>query len=140
MNRVILLGNITKEVELRTTNSGSNIANISIATNESVKNGETWENLTTFHDVIAFGKNAENIAKFFSKGSKILVEGKLSKREWTDKNGVKRYPVEVIVNTFEFVEKKVQKENDYSQEDNNHDYSQEESFKENEIKVEDIPF
>lgn len=140
MNKVILLGNITKEVELRTTKSGSNVASFSVATSESVKKGDNWENETTFHDLIAFGKNAENIAKFFGKGSKILVEGKLSKREWTDNKGIKRYPVEVIVNSFEFVERKVQKENDYSQEDNNHDYSQQEEFKENEIKIEDIPF
>lgn len=139
MNKVILMGNITKDIELRTTNNGNTLANFSLATNESVKNGEVYENKTTFHDLIAFGKNAENIAKFFSKGSKILIEGKLSKREWIDKNGVKRYPVEVIVDRFEFVERK-QKENDYSQEDNNHDYSQQEEFKENEIKVEDIPF
>lgn len=141
MNKAILLGNITKEIELRNTPSGAVVANFSVATNESVKKGENWENLTTFHDIVAWGKNAENIAKFFGKGSKILIEGNIRKRDWQDKNGLKRMTTEILLEKFEFVEKMTKKEdNQYSQPEPEFKDSQELPENEDEIKIEDIPF
>lgn len=141
MNKAILLGNITKDIELRNTPSGAVVANFSIATNESVKKGENWENLTTFHDIVAWGKNAENISRFFGKGSKILIEGNIRKRDWTDKNGVKRTITEILLERFEFVEKMTKKEDgQYSQPEPKFEDTQELQEREDEIKIEDIPF
>jgi single-strand DNA-binding protein len=138
MNKAILMGNITRDIELRNTPSGAVVANFSIATNESVKKGENWENLTTFHDIVAWGKNAENISRFFGKGSKILIEGNIRKRDWTDKSGAKR---EILLERFEFVEKMTKKEdNQYSQPEPEFKDSQELPENEDEIKIEDIPF
>lgn len=142
MNKVILMGNITKDIELRNTPSGVTVANFGLATNDPVKKSDgTWENLPTFHNIVAWKSNAENIAKFFSKGSKILIEGSIKKRDWTDKNGVKRTETEVLLDRFEFVESKKTSEtgDKYSQPDTGHDYSQPEVESE-EIKIEDIPF
>lgn len=141
MNKAILMGNITREIELRNTPSGAVVANFSIATNESVKKGENWENLTTFHDIVAWGKNAENISRFFGKGSKILIEGNIRKRDWTDKNGVKRTITEILLERFEFVEKMSKKEDgQYSQPEPKFEDTQELQESEDEIKIEDIPF
>jgi single-strand DNA-binding protein len=141
MNKAILMGNITRDIELRNTPSGAVVANFSIATNESVKKGENWENLTTFHDIVAWGKNAENISRFFGKGSKILIEGNIRKRDWTDKSGAKRTQTEILLERFEFVEKMTKKEdNQYSQPEPEFKDSQELPENEDEIKIEDIPF
>lgn len=96
-NRVQLIGHVGNDPEVKTFEGGK-VANLSIATNEyyTNKNGEKVEE-THWHRIVAFGKNAEIIEKFVLKGKEIAIEGKLSSRNYDDKEGNKRYITEVVV-------------------------------------------
>jgi single-strand DNA-binding protein len=105
-NMVLLGGNITRDIELRTLPSGGSVAGFGIAVNRKWKDqasGEMREDVT-FVDCEAFGKTAENIAKFFSRGKPIFLQGRLKFDQWQDKtDGSKRSKLKVIVDGFEFV-------------------------------------
>jgi single-strand DNA-binding protein len=107
MNRVILLGNLTRDIEVRYGNSGLAIGKSGIATNRRVKtqSGEQRDE-TMFVDITIFGGAAETVAKYFRKGSKILIEGRLQLERWTDQNGMNRSKHSVTVDNFHFVESK----------------------------------
>lgn len=98
-NKVQLIGNLGMNPEVKTLNGGKKLAKMSIATNESYKNskGERVTE-TQWHNLIAWGKTADIIEKFLKKGSEVAVEGKLVNRNYTDKEGVKRYITEIEVN------------------------------------------
>lgn len=101
VNKVILIGNITRDPELKALPSGVKVCTFSLATNEHyVKDGEKVEK-TEFHNIIAFGKTGENIAKYMHKGSSIFIEGKLQTRSW-ESEGVKKYRTEVLANIVQF--------------------------------------
>lgn len=109
-NKVILMGNLTREPELRQTQSGTSVFGGSVAVNESytAQDGTKRDN-TTFVEVSAFGKTAEIIAKYFHKGDPILIEGRLRQESWTDKqSGQARFKLAVIVERFEFVKSREQ--------------------------------
>jgi single-strand DNA-binding protein len=108
INKVILLGNLGRDPELRYTSSGTAVCNFSVATNESYKKNGEWTNETTWHDMVIWGVSAENIQKVLSKGDLAHFEGKINKREWTDKEGVKRIATEVVVSDWKLVNKKSQ--------------------------------
>ena len=97
-NTVQLIGNVGNDPEIKSFDGGKKVANITIATNDSYKNdkGEKVEN-TQWHNIVAWGKTAEIIEKFVVKGSHIAVEGKLTHRNYDDKNGDKKYFTEVVV-------------------------------------------
>jgi single-strand DNA-binding protein len=105
-NMVLLGGNLTREVELRTLPNGGSVAGFGIAVNRKWKDqasGEMREDVT-FVDCEAFGKTAENIAKFFAKGKPIFLQGRLKLDQWKDKtDGSNRTKLKVIVDGFEFV-------------------------------------
>ncbi len=98
-NTVQLIGNVGNDPEIKTFDGGKKLANITIATNDSYKNdkGEKVEQ-TEWHKVVAWGKTADIIEKYVTKGLQIAVEGKLTHRSYDDKNGEKRYITEVVVN------------------------------------------
>ena len=98
-NKVQLIGHLGAKVELKTLESGKVVGNVNIATNESYKNqkGERFTE-TTWHRLVMWGKNAELLEKFTDKGSEIAIEGKISNRDYSDKDGVKRYISEIVVN------------------------------------------
>jgi single-strand DNA-binding protein len=100
-NKVQLIGHLGSKIELKTLESGKIVGNVSIATNESYKNqkGEKISE-TTWHRLVIWGKNAELIEKYTDKGSEIAIEGKISNRDYSDKDGVKRYISEIVVNEF----------------------------------------
>jgi len=100
-NQVQLLGHLGKDVELSNYDSGKTKASFSLATNDYYKNnkGEKVED-TQWHNIIAWGKSAELVGKLLSKGSKVLVKGKLVSRSYEDKNGDKRYITEIVANEF----------------------------------------
>jgi single-strand DNA-binding protein len=97
-NKVQLIGHLGNDPEIKTFEGGKKLANFSIATNESYKNekGEKVEE-TQWHRLVAWGKTADIIEKFVTKGKEIAVEGKLTHRSYDDKNGEKRYVTEVVV-------------------------------------------
>ena len=90
-NKVVLIGNVGKDVELKTVGNGAEVANFSIATNETWRDKEgNLKQRTDWHSIVAWKKLAEECAKYIKKGDLVLVEGKLRLREWEDKNGNKR--------------------------------------------------
>ena len=97
-NRVQLIGNVGNDPEIKNLEGGKKLASLSIATNESYTN-ETGERVdqTEWHRVTAWGKTAEIIEKYVTKGKEVAIEGKLSHRSYDDKNGEKRYITEVVV-------------------------------------------
>ena len=102
MNRVTLLGHIGNFKELKTVGTEGKVINFSIATDESYKDktGKKIEK-TEWHNIVAWGSLAETISKYFTKGSEILVEGKLGTRSY-EKDGVKHYSTEITISNFEF--------------------------------------
>lgn len=99
VNKVILLGNVGKDPEVKFLPSGSAVANFSIATTERYKDkGGEWQDKTEWHNLAAYGKIAEIIRDYVKKGSKLYVEGRLTTRSWDDKeSGKKVYRTEIIV-------------------------------------------
>jgi len=108
-NHVQLLGNLGKDVDLSTFDSGSTKASFTLATSEYYKNnaGEKVQD-TQWHNIVAWGKNAEFMSKSLSKGSKVLIKGKLVSRSYEDKSGNKRYITEVLANEFVGLDVKTQ--------------------------------
>lgn len=103
-NRVILMGNLTRDPEMRQTQSGTSICRFSIAVNRSSSSQDgSQRDETCFVDIDSFGRTAENISKYFSKGKPILVEGRLRQDSWEDKQGQKRTKLVVVLERFEFI-------------------------------------
>ncbi len=104
VNKVILIGNLGQDPELRNTKSGTAVVNLRIATNERRRNQEgQWDNHTEWHSVVAFGKTAENINRFMKKGRQLYIEGRLQTRKWEDQNGNERYSTEVVADNVRFL-------------------------------------
>ena len=103
-NKVILMGNLTRDPETRVTATGLTICNLGLAVSRSftTKDGERREE-TTFVDIDAFGKQAEVITKYFRKGKPILIEGRLKLDQWESNEGQKRSKMGVVMETFQFV-------------------------------------
>ncbi|HLD27976.1 MAG TPA: single-stranded DNA-binding protein, partial [Patescibacteria group bacterium] len=101
LNKAMIIGNLTRDPEVRTTPSGQSVVNFSVATNftwtdETGKKQERAE----FHNVVAWRKLAEIIGQYLKKGSKIYVEGRLQTRSWDDQSGVKRYRTEIVADNM----------------------------------------
>jgi single-strand DNA-binding protein len=103
VNKVILVGNLGKDPEVRRMTSGDPVVNLSIATSESWRDkasGEKKEK-TEWHRVVIFNKNLADVAeKYLRKGAKVYVEGQLQTRKWTDKDGAEKYSTEVVLQNF----------------------------------------
>ncbi len=102
VNKVILIGNLGKDPEVRATQSGDKIANMTIATTESRYNKATGQRdeSTEWHRLVVFGKQAEVAEKFLKKGKSVYVEGRIQSRKWTDKENQERTQYEIIVDNF----------------------------------------
>lgn len=107
LNKVILLGNLGGDPEIRYMQNGNGVANFSLATSEKWKDKNTGEQKekTEWHRVVVFGNASETISNWFRKGDTILIEGKLQTRKWEDKEGVERYTTEVVLDRFSFAGK-----------------------------------
>lgn len=115
INKVILIGNLGADPEIRTLESGVMVAKLRLATNENYqdKNGE-WQTLTEWHDVIMWRSMAERAQASLKKGAQIYVEGKLTHRLWDDQNGNKRKTTEVVANTYRLMGRREDQVNDMS--------------------------
>lgn len=100
VNKVILLGNVGKDPEIRSTPGGTMVANFTLATSDRQKDAQgNWQDRTEWHNLVAFSRTAEIIRDYVKKGSKLYIEGKIQTRSWDDKeSGQKRYRTEIIVN------------------------------------------
>ena len=104
VNKVILVGNLGRDPEIRYTPSGQAVANFTLATSESFNNREgKREERTEWHRIVVWGKTAENCAQYLAKGRTVYIEGRLQTREWEDKEGQKRRTTEVVAQTVQFL-------------------------------------
>lgn len=104
-NRVQLIGFLGQEIEVREYAEGKKMARMSIATHEYRKLDDgKKENITTWHNLVAWGKKAEVMSKIFSKGQRLYVEGKLSYREYTGSDNVKKQATEIVISDFKKLE------------------------------------
>jgi len=104
VNKVILLGNLGKDPELRYTTSQTAVCSFSLATGERRKDASgNWVDHTEWHNIVTFGKTAENCANFLKKGRQAFIEGRIQSRKWQDKEGKDRYTTEIIASTVQFV-------------------------------------
>ena len=106
LNKVMLLGRLGRDPETKTTGTGLIISNFSMATSESVKKGDSWEEKTEWHKIVVFGKQAENVQKFCKKGSLVFIEGRIQNRSYQDKDGNEKYITEVVANLVRFLDSK----------------------------------
>lgn len=105
LNRVTLVGRLTRDPELRTSSGGQEIANMRLAVTSRGKDANgNWADKSNFFDVTIFGKQAETAGQYLSKGRRIGVDGRLSWREWEGQDGTKRQTVEVIANDIFFLD------------------------------------
>ncbi len=104
VNKVILIGNLGADPEVRFTQNGTAVANLRLATNERYKdrNGE-WQERTEWHRVVCFGRTAEVCQQYLKKGRQIYIEGRLQTREWEDQSGNRRFTTEVVATTMQML-------------------------------------
>ena len=106
INKVALSGNITRDVDLRQTASGSAILVFGIAVNERIKRGDDWEDYPNFFDCVMFGRRAESLSKIMRKGMKVALSGRLRYSSWENKDGQRRSKVEVIAEEVELMQRR----------------------------------
>lgn len=102
LNKVLIVGNLTRDPELKSLPSGMQVASFSVATNRVWKDKSgTKQESADYHNIVVFGKQAESTARFMTKGSQILIEGRLQTRSW-DKEGQKMYRTEIVADRVQF--------------------------------------
>ncbi len=106
LNKAFILGNLTRDPELRTTTTGQNVCSFGVATNRVWNNqkGERQEQVE-YHNIVAWGKLAEIVSQYLSKGRKVFIEGRLQTREWEGQDGVKRYRTEIIAENLQMLDR-----------------------------------
>ena len=104
LNKAIIIGNLTRDPELKSLPSGEKVCNFSVATNRTWKDKDgNRQESAEFHNVVVFGKQAETTAQYMKKGSQILVEGRIQTRSWDDKDsGEKKYKTEIVAENIQF--------------------------------------
>jgi len=106
LNRIIVMGRLTRDPELRHTQTGTAVASFSLAVDRDFKSKENGEKATDFIDVVAWRQSAEFVSRYFTKGRMAVVEGRLQIRDWTDKEGGKRRSAEIIAENVYFGDSK----------------------------------
>lgn len=141
MNKVVLVGRLTAKPELRYTQQNTAYTRFSVAVNRNFTNADGKRD-ADFINVVAWRKQAETISKFFDKGNLIAIEGRLQTGSYDDKDGNKRYTVDVALDNFEFVESKASREASQNN-SNNYEptpYDYQDSNSQNSVNVENDPF
>jgi len=141
INKAIIIGRITNDLELKAMPNGNKVLSFSVATNRTWKNeaGEKQEK-ASYHNVVVFGKTAEIIKRYFIKGQEIYVEGYLDTQSWEDKDTKKKmYRTEIILSTFDFGQKPQNAPKEDTQESQKETGGLEDEYNQD-INPEDIPF
>ena len=118
LNKVVLMGRLTKDPELRRTGSGTAVTSFSLACDRDFKS-QSGDKETDFIDAVAWKNTAEFVSKYFSKGRMAVVEGRLQIRDWTDKSGNKRVTAEIVADNVYFADSKRSESNDNQKENFN---------------------
>jgi len=151
LNKAMIIGNVTRDPEVKTTPSGQNVANFSIATNLVwTDQSGTKQEKAEFHNIVAWRKLADICGQYLKKGSKVYLEGRLQTRSWDDQNGVKKYRTEIIADNMIMLNKVDSSSQSASQPAPADNFAQPEPVNnqpapqatdnEEEINVDDIPF
>jgi single-strand DNA-binding protein len=152
VNKVILLGNVGKDPEIRSTPSGTMVANFTLATSDRFQDAQgNWQDRTEWHNLVAFKRTAEIVRDYVKKGSKLYIEGKIQTRSWEDKDTkAKRYRTEIIVNDLSLLSGRDDSSGGYSRsssssnaavnEDQRRPSSPDDFAQSAEISDDDIPF
>ena len=141
LNKVMLIGNLTKDPESKSTPSGQTVTTFSIATNRAWtdKNGQKQQK-AEFHNIVAWGKLGDICAQYLKRGSLIYAEGRLETRSWDGQDGVKRYKTEIVLENMQMGPRagtQAPQQQDDSPQENTQGQS---SNNNDEVKIEDIPF
>ncbi len=144
LNRAQLIGNLTRDPEVRQTPGGQSVASFSIATNRSWtdKTGAKQEQ-ADFHNLVAWGKLAEIAGQYLKRGQKIFAEGRMQTRDWTGEDGVKRFRTEIVIENMIMLDKSGAPSGDnatYERESNSAAVKQEEPAAEESMALDDLPF
>jgi single-strand DNA-binding protein len=102
-NKIILIGNLTRDPEVRYTPQGTSVCNFRLAVNHKYKQGDEAKKETTFIDIVVFGKQADTCGQYLNKGSGVLVEGRLQERRWETEEGKQRSKYEVVAQSVRFL-------------------------------------
>ena len=138
MNKVILIGRLTRDPELKTTTTGVSVTTFSIAVERNYVNEETGQRDADFINCLSWRKQAENIARYCSKGSQIALEGRIQVRSYDDRDGNRRFVTEVVADNVTFLStKKKEEEVEEQQEESNVDFNFEDEI---ELTEDDLPF
>ena len=106
LNKVMLIGRLGSDPEIRYTQDGTPVANFSLATDSPIKRGDQWETETEWHRIVAWRRLAEICSEYLGKGRLIYVEGRLRTRSWEDRDGNKRWTTEIIARDIQMLESK----------------------------------
>ncbi len=148
INKAIIYGNLTRDPELKSLPSGSQVCEFAVATNRvwKDKNGTRQESVD-YHNIVVFGKQAELIKQYLHKGSGVFLEGRIQTRSWDAQDGTKKYRTEIVVDRFQFGPKSAGSSSgsSYEQKDSGDKAKEKENspaieYPEEEINSEDIPF
>ncbi len=115
LNKIFIMGRLTRDPELRHTQSGTPVASFTLAVDRDFKDKDTGEKQTDFIDCVAWRNSAEFVSKYFSKGRMAVVEGRLQIRPWTDRDGNKRRSAEVVADNIYFGDSKKPEDGGYNQ-------------------------
>ena len=152
LNKLIIVGRVTQEVELRTTQNGTQVATVNMATNRYSKGQDGQrQDQAEYHTVVLWQKLAELAGQYVSKGQLLLIEGRLQTRSWEGKDGIKRYKTEIVAEQMQFGPRSGESSSPSTPSRSNYqspsappkgeeDVDPSESSKEEEISVDDIPF
>ena len=114
LNKIFIMGRLTRDPELRHTQTGTPVASFSLACDRDFKDKSTGERTTDFIDVVAWRQTGEFVSRYFTKGRMAVVEGRLQNREWTDKEGNKRRSAEVVADNVYFADSKREGDGGYA--------------------------
>lgn len=104
MNRINIIGRLTKDPELKSTSSGFSISRFSIAVNKSQKKGDIYEDKACFFECVVFGKQADTAQKYLEKGHRVGIDGSLDWESWQDKDGNRKSKIQIVIDKFFFLE------------------------------------
>ncbi len=146
LNKVTIIGNLTRDPELKAIPSGFQVVNLGVATNRVWRDKEgNKQEAVEYHNIVAFGKQAENIAQYLKKGSSLLVEGRLQTKSW-EADGVKKYRTEIVAERVQFGPKRDSNGGNFSKSEPKSSSPKQEvkddqiEYPTEEINPEDIPF
>lgn len=151
LNKALIAGNLTRDPELRSLPSGQKVASFSVATNRFWKDQSGQrQQATDYHNIVVFGPQGENTAKYLTKGSQVLIEGRIQTRSWEGQDGKKNYRTEIVADRVQFGQKGSGSDTGKNFADNKENLKSEENqqepaipsveYPDDDINPEDIPF